>query len=133
MFQISRTIEFCYGHRLLDYQGKCKNLHGHNGKAVIVIEAGELDRQGMVLDFSEIKRVLAHWIDENLDHKMLLRRDDPAVAAMESLDTPMFLMDANPTAENIARLIFDVAVAEGLPVAKVKFWETPGCQATYCN
>ncbi len=133
MFQISRTIEFCYGHRLLDYPGKCKNLHGHNGKAIIVIEAGELDGQGMVLDFSEIKRVLANWIDENLDHKMLLRRDDPAVAALESLGEPMFLMDVNPTAENIARLIFDLSVAKGFPVAEVKFWETPGCQATYCN
>ena len=81
MFRVSRQIDFCYGHRLLNYDGKCKHLHGHNGRAVIVIEADELDDRGMVLDFSDIKRVVSTWIDENLDHRMILNHRDPAVAA----------------------------------------------------
>src|SRR5262245_31920288 len=52
MYLVARAISFCYGHRLLDYDGKCRHLHGHNGKAVITLEAGELDRLGMVVDFS---------------------------------------------------------------------------------
>ena len=55
MFQVTREIDFCYGHRLLNYEGKCKHLHGHNGRVVITLEASELDERGMVIDFSEIK------------------------------------------------------------------------------
>ncbi len=131
MFRVSREIDFCYGHRLLDYQGKCRFLHGHNGRAIITIEASGLDSQGMVLDFSEIKRVVSGWIDESLDHRMLLRRDDPAVPALQQLGEPLFLMDANPTAENIAKLIYDYAAAQGFPVVHVQLWETPHCSATY--
>jgi len=54
MFNVSREIDFCYGHRLLNYPGKCRHLHGHNGRAVITFAAAALDQRGMVLDFSEI-------------------------------------------------------------------------------
>src|SRR5580698_11456316 len=107
MYRVTQEIEFCYGHRLLNYDGKCKHLHGHNGQVVITLEAAELDERGMVLDFSDIKRVVSRWIDEKLDHQMILHRDDPAVPALKALGEPMFLLDVNPTAENIARLIFD--------------------------
>lgn len=131
MFRVSREIDFCYGHRLLDYQGKCQHLHGHNGKVCITIGTAGLDRQGMVMDFSEIKRVVSRWIDEQLDHRMLLRRDDPAVPLLEQLGEPVFLMDVNPTVENIAKLIFDYAAAQGFPVVEVRLWETVVCSATY--
>ena len=55
MFRVTREIEFCYGHRLLNYDGKCRYLHGHNGLAVIAIEGAELDHRGMLVDFSDIK------------------------------------------------------------------------------
>ena len=132
MFKVSRQIDFCYGHRLLDYQGKCRYLHGHNGKVLITIEASGLDERGMVLDFGEIKRVVSDWIDEHLDHRMILRRDDPAVAVLEKLGEPVFLLDVNPTAENIAKAIADFAMEQGFPVAEVRLWETPHCHATYC-
>lgn len=128
---VSRQIDFCYGHRLLNYEGKCRHLHGHNGRAVITIESPDRDERGMVLDFSDIKRAISQWIDENLDHRMILRRDDPAVAAFERLGEPLFLMDANPTAENIAQLIFEQVRHRGFPVVEVVLWETPNCFATY--
>jgi 6-pyruvoyltetrahydropterin/6-carboxytetrahydropterin synthase len=131
MFQVSREIDFCYGHRLLNYEGKCRHLHGHNGRAIITIEASQLDARGMVLDFSDIKDVVSRWIDEELDHRMLLRRDDPVVPLLEGLGEPMHLMDVNPTAENIARLIFDYTAARRFPVVEVRLWETPRCYATY--
>ena len=132
MFRVSREIDFCYGHRLLNYEGKCRHLHGHNGRVVITIEAAQLDPRGMVLDFSDIKDVVSRWIDGELDHRMLLRRDDPVVPLLESLGEPMHLMDVNPTAENIARLIFDYTAARRFPVVEVRLWETPRCYATYC-
>jgi 6-pyruvoyltetrahydropterin/6-carboxytetrahydropterin synthase len=131
MFRVTREIDFCYGHRLLDYEGKCRDLHGHNGRAVIAIEAPKLDHRGMVLDFSDIKRVVSHWIDQNLDHRMILHRDDPAREALEKLGEPMYLIDTNPTAENIAKLIFDYTQQQGFPVVEVHLWETPRCFATY--
>ncbi len=131
MFRVSREIDFCYGHRLLNYDGKCKYLHGHNGRAVIVIEAAELDSRGMVMDFSDIKRVVSAWIDEHLDHRMLLHRDDPAVPILAKMGEPMHLMDVNPTAENIARLIYEVAASHQFPVVETRLWETPRCYATY--
>ncbi|MCH8044343.1 MAG: 6-carboxytetrahydropterin synthase QueD [Planctomycetes bacterium] len=131
MFQVTREIDFCYGHRLLNYEGKCKYLHGHNGRVVITIEAESLDDRGMVLDFSDIKRVVSTWIDENLDHRMLLNRDDPAIPMLEELGEPLFLFDANPTAENIARLIYEFTAAQDFPVVETRLWETPRCYATY--
>ncbi|MBN1395996.1 MAG: 6-carboxytetrahydropterin synthase [Pirellulales bacterium] len=131
MFTVSREIDFCYGHRLLNYAGKCRHLHGHNGRAVVSFAAERLDDRDMVLDFSEIKRVLNRWIDENLDHRMILQRTDPAVPALERLGEPLHLMDECPTAENIAKLIYDAAAANGFPVREVKLWETPQCCAGY--
>ena len=131
MFRVTRSIDFCYGHRLLNYDGKCKYLHGHNGRAEIVLVADELDELGMVLDFSEIKRVVNTWVDDNLDHRMILHRDDPAVTMLRELGEPMYLLDNNPTAENIARLIGEFAIENGYPVARVDLWETTKCYATY--
>ncbi len=132
MFSVSREIDFCYGHRLLNYPGKCRHLHGHNGRVIITIEASGLDDQGMVLDFSEIKRVVNRWIDENLDHRMILNRADPVAPLLQNMNEPLYLMDVNPTAENIARLIFEVAREKGFPVVDVRLWETPHCCARYC-
>lgn len=131
MFRVTRQIDFCYGHRLLNYEGKCRYLHGHNGRAVITIEAPQLDERGMVLDFSDIKNVVSRWIDDTLDHRMILHRDDPAVPALTELGEPMHLIDTNPTAENIARLIYQFAAEHGFPVSQVKLWETPNCFASY--
>jgi 6-pyruvoyltetrahydropterin/6-carboxytetrahydropterin synthase len=131
MFSVSREIQFCYGHRLLNYPGKCRNLHGHNGRAIITFDASALDDRGMVIDFSEIKRAVSGWIDEHLDHRMILNRTDPVVPVLQGMGEPMFLMDVNPTAENLARQIFEVAREQGLPVVDVRLWETPQCCARY--
>jgi 6-pyruvoyltetrahydropterin/6-carboxytetrahydropterin synthase len=131
MFRVSREIDFCYGHRLLNYDGKCKYLHGHNGRAIITIQSATLDERGMVMDFSEIKDVVSTWIDEKLDHRMLLHRNDPVVPLLEKMGEPLYLMDENPTAENIARLIFDFTASRGFPIVECQLWETPRCFATY--
>jgi len=131
MFSVTREISFCYGHRLLNYDGKCRYLHGHNGKAVVTFETPDLDGQGMVLDFNTIKQTVSQWIDDNLDHRMILSREDPAADALRELGEPVYLIDANPTAENIARLIADAALAAGCPVVEVQLWETSQCCGTY--
>jgi 6-pyruvoyltetrahydropterin/6-carboxytetrahydropterin synthase len=131
MHRVSREISFCYGHRLLSYDGKCRFLHGHNGTAVLTLEAAQLDRLGMVMDFTRIKRVVGGWIDEALDHKMLLHKEDPVLPLLQQLGEPVFVMDVNPTAENIAHLIYDYAAGQGFPVVEVQLWETSTCYASY--
>ena len=133
MFRVTQEIDFCYGHRLLNYDGRCRNLHGHNGRAVIVLEGKELDERGMLIDFSDIKRSLRVWIDSELDHRMILNRADPAVPMLKELGEPLFLIDCNPTAENIAKLIYDKAVSSGFPVVEVSLWETARAHATYAG
>jgi 6-pyruvoyltetrahydropterin/6-carboxytetrahydropterin synthase len=131
MYQVTREIDFCYGHRLLNYDGKCKYLHGHNGRAIITIESDQLDERGMVLDFSDIKRVVSSWIDNTLDHRMILNREDPVIDMLQEMGEPLYVIDSNPTAENIARLIYEFTVDHGFPVTSVQLWETPHCYATY--
>lgn len=133
MYRVTRELHFCYGHRLLDYDGKCRHLHGHNGRAVITLEADKLDPLGMVVDFTRLKQTVGGWIDTALDHKMLLHKDDPALPFLREQGEPVFVMDANPTAENIARLIFEQTAQLGFPVVEVRLWETENCYATYAG
>src|ERR1044071_5912734 len=131
MYSVTKRIEFCYGHRLLDYDGICKHPHGHNAVAEIEITSGTLDGRNMVCDFSDIKRIVKGWIDRELDHKMILRQDDPLVAPLRALGEPMYLLESNPTVERIARLIFEQGRALGVPIVAVRVWETPTSVATY--
>jgi 6-pyruvoyltetrahydropterin/6-carboxytetrahydropterin synthase len=133
MYRVTREIPFCYGHRLLNYAGKCRHLHGHNGRAVIALEGPRLDALGMLVDFGEIKEKVQRWIDENLDHNMLLSRHDPLLPLLQQRGERVFVMEENPTAENIARLIYEHAHEQGLPVVEVTVWETENCHASYSN
>lgn len=131
MYSVTKRIDFCYGHRLLDYDGVCKHPHGHNAVAEIEIRTDALDARNMVADFNDIKQVVKGWIDRELDHKMILRHDDPLATALRSLGEPVYLLDSNPTVERIARLVFDVSREQGLAVMRVTVWETPTSWATY--
>jgi 6-pyruvoyltetrahydropterin/6-carboxytetrahydropterin synthase len=131
MYLVTKRIEFCYGHRLLDYDGVCKHPHGHNAVAEIDVRTDELDRRNMVADFSDIKRLVKGWIDRELDHKMILRQDDPLVAPLRELGEPMYLLESNPTVERIARLIFEKTHELGFHVVTVRVWETPSSFAAY--
>ena len=85
MFIIKKEVTFAAAHKLnLDYESKCTNLHGHEWKAYISLSAKELDKNGMVIDFTEVKR----FINKNLDHKYLNE-----------------ILPFNPTAENIANAV----------------------------
>ncbi len=130
MYSVTKRLDFCYGHRLLDYDGICKHPHGHNAVAEVEL-VSSLDGREMVCDFSDIKRVVKGWIDREIDHKMILRRDDPLVLPLQALNEPMFLVDSNPTVEQIAKLIFNYTRDQGFQVVRVTVWETPSSFASY--
>ena len=133
MYRVTKIISFCYGHRLLKYQGKCKFLHGHNGRAEIMLERQQLDPRGMIVDFGDVKNIVGTFIDSQLDHKMLLCERDPLAAVLKEKGEPYFMMKENPTAENIAKLIYDFAKDKKLPVKSVKLWENETCFAIYAG
>ena len=131
MFKVTKEIDFCYGHRLLNYAGKCRYLHGHNGRVEIDLVGEELDARGMLHDFGDLKAVIKSWLDQELDHRMILHRNDPLVPILQNGGEPLFLLDDNPTAENLAKLIYKRALAFNLPVVEVRLWETPTSMAAY--
>lgn len=131
MFTIVKQLDFAYGHRLLNYDGKCRHLHGHNGKVEIVLAGEELDERGMVVDFGDVKRAMKAWIDEHFDHRMLLNKEDPLIPLLQEQGEPLYLMDGNPTAEGIARQLHSVAREFDFPVQEIRFWESPTSLAVY--
>jgi len=130
-YQVTKTMEFSYGHRLLNHDGKCRYLHGHNGIVELDVDAERLDSMGMVIDFTRINEIVKTWVDENLDHRMLLSKEDPMLKPMQDAGEPVYVMDKNPTAENIAALIWDAAHRAGLDVSEVRVWETSTSRAAY--
>ncbi len=92
MYELRVRGEFEAAHQLVGYEGKCRRLHGHNWTVEAVVKGRELDRLGMVLDFKVLKAALTSVLDE-FDHMYL--NDLEPFASM------------NPTAENLARLIFE--------------------------
>lgn len=131
MFRITKELAFCFGHRLMNYDGKCRQLHGHNAKAVVTLQSDGLDELGMVSDFSALRRHIGDWVDRTLDHRMVLHKDDPLVTLLRQAGDPVVTLDEHPTTENIAKFIFEYVEREGYPVVEVTLWETPTSYATY--
>lgn len=137
--QVVRRIHFSAGHRLVGHEGACAYLHGHN-YVVFIHATGELDSVGRVIDFSVLKHRVGGWILEHWDHGFIVASHD--VDARRALDAftsgglpqKTFVLDCNPTAENMARhLACDVAprVLEGtgVRVVKIVLEETENCFA----
>ena len=130
-YRVTKELRFCYGHRLLNYDGKCKHLHGHNARVLITMQGDRLDDLGMVVDFSTLKKVVGGWLDDTFDHVMLLHKDDPIIPELERLGERFLSVEFNPTAEQIVKMIFNYAKGERFPVVEVTLWETETSFATY--
>jgi 6-pyruvoyltetrahydropterin/6-carboxytetrahydropterin synthase len=85
----------------------------------------------MVCDFSDIGDYVKAWINTELDHNMLMYKEDPLLAALQQAGERVYVMRDNPTAENIAKLIFDYVAAAGFPVVEVALHETASAIASY--
>ena len=133
MYTIKKQIHFCYGHRLLNYDGPCKNLHGHNAIVQFELSSDQCNSTGMVQDFSEIKQIMEKWIIQNLDHRMLLCKNDPYIPLLQQRKEPIVILQSNPTAETLAKLLYHQAHKLNLSVSKVTVWETSSSCASYSD
>jgi 6-pyruvoyltetrahydropterin/6-carboxytetrahydropterin synthase len=131
MYTITKEVYFCYGHRLMHHKGKCRHLHGHSVKAAISIAADELNNQGMVCDFADIRSVVEVFIDQQLDHNLLLHKDDPLIPALQQHNERYWALDEHPTAEVLSKLIYRHLKQVGFDVLKVELWETASACASY--
>ena len=131
MFVITRQFTFCYGHRLINHAGKCANLHGHNGTVRIELRNDQLNTQGMVADFIDVKNTIGEWIETTLDHRLILNSADPLVTILREHGEVVLTLAVEPTAENLAKMIYEKAEEFGLPVYSVSVWETEKCGAEY--
>ena len=132
-----RRVQFCAGHRVMNHESKCRNLHGHNYVVFFHARAKELDNLGRVIDFSVLKEKLGGWVDECWDHGFIYFEQD---MILEKMLTKMFHEDkiklyslpTNPTAENMASyLLHDVGPRvlnnTDVELFKVVLWETENC------
>lgn len=131
MFEIVQRIEWIYGHRLRAHAGPCSRLHGHNGVIEMVLASERLDEMGFVRDFGEIERLVRADLEENLDHRMLLEERDPAIPHLEAAGEVFVALPFHPTAENLARMLFERYSSRGVPLVEVRLIEKPGSLARY--
>lgn len=137
---ISRKGNFDSGHRVMNERMKCFNIHGHTYLYELTFEFNEMEEIGYAIDFKEIKRVGCQWIDDLMDHGMILNpKDTKLIETTVEYGTKMWLMSlngegeyCNPSVENIAKEIFlamEVLFAgyEDLSIHKVTIYETPNC------
>jgi len=131
MYIITKEVYFCYGHRLMNHPGKCRNLHGHSVKASISIKQKQLNEQAMVCDFSDVKECVEAFINQHLDHNFLLYKDDPIIPALTANNERFMTLDEHPTAEVLSKMIYQHLQGEGFAVDQVVLWETTSASACY--
>ena len=131
-YRVKKEFSFDSAHRLVNgYSGKCSNLHGHTWKVRIESQAKELDQFGFVRDFSDFKP-LKDWIDAELDHATIISVSDVEVAKLlQATRQKYFIVHANPTSENLCKLIFDKALELHLMPSAVEIDETCTSHARY--
>jgi 6-pyruvoyltetrahydropterin/6-carboxytetrahydropterin synthase len=137
--QITRRLEFDAGHRIPNHNSQCKHLHGHRYTIEItlsgdVITKEGVSEQGMVMDFSDVKRIAKEYVVDAWDHAFLVYRGDTVV--LEFLNSlpghKTVVMEVIPTAENLAKVAFDLLknayheiYANHLKLERVRLYETP--------
>lgn len=141
--QITRRLEFDAGHRIPNHKGQCRHLHGHRYVLEItlsgdVIRGSDVAADGMLMDFSEIKRIANEYLIERWDHAFFVYREDHVVADFLSTlpDHRTVVLDVTPTVENLARVAFDTldplygdVYGNHLRLEKIRLYETPNCWA----
>jgi len=110
---VRRAFEFEAAHRLPEHPGKCRRLHGHSYRLVVAVDGRVDPSTGMVIDFSELKRVVADRVVDRLDH----------ACANDLID--------NPTAEVMASWIWNELRAELPGLVEIELFETRNCSVVY--
>ena len=116
MFEVKVETSFSSAHHLLNYKGKCENLHGHNWKVEVTARGNELDKSNILIDFKVLKKTVNEIIDY-LDHKDLNELKE--------------FENESPSSEFIAKYIYYKVKETIKEVCRVDVWETATSRASY--
>lgn len=120
MYRLTIKTGFAAAHNLINYQGDCENLHGHNWKVEVTVTAQELDQAGLAIDFKVLKKETNTLLDE-LDHKYVNQH--------------AYFKELSPSSENIARFLYQRLSQQlnngNIVVEKVGVWESDNACAEY--
>lgn len=135
MNSITRSFEIDAGHRLMNHESKCRNVHGHRYRFEVTIQAEELDANGRVLDFGVFKEAIGGWLDQQFDHGFIVQDGDPLIPHLQELGMKTTVLDCPPSIENLVKVVFDESTRMlailGMEVTHVRGFETPNCWADY--
>ncbi len=131
--KIAKEFRWEMGHRLPFHKGKCKNLHGHSYKMLVEFE-GELNNDGMVMDYYDVKNLIAPLVEE-LDHSVMVKDDDTElINALKSINSRMNIVPFHTTAENICFYFLEkikkLNTNKNLKKVRVWVYETENTYAT---
>jgi len=112
MYRIEKRFTFPMGHRLSKHKGRCFSLHGHNFTVLVGVKAKRLDDNDMVIDFSDLKRIVMNRLDQ-LDHCMMLNVTDQEFAdKFKEMGMRVITVNHDPTAEKLSQnLYWSIGVA----------------------
>lgn len=116
MFEIKAESNFSAAHHLLNYEGKCENMHGHNWKVEITAKGNSLDKSNIMIDFKFLKSELNKTL-ELIDHK--------------DLNELEYFNGESPSSEMIAKFIYENVKKKISCIYSVAVWETPTSCAVY--
>ena len=107
MLTMTKRLEFDAGHRLMNHESKCANVHGHRYAVDVTLElTGALDGAGRIVDFGDVKRVFGGWLDDNLDHACIVNQaDGPLRAYLTGAQSKAFVFPSESSAENLAMFL----------------------------
>jgi 6-pyruvoyltetrahydropterin/6-carboxytetrahydropterin synthase len=126
---IYKEVQIDASHRLLHYQGKCANLHGHRWKIEVWVEGEPNSRTNILIDYNTIKEIVGKY-----DHQTILNAEDPMVPYIEKFQ-PVITTPGDPTSELLALLIRQELYAyckiHGIDVdiPRIRVWESPNSYA----
>lgn len=120
MYRLTIKTGFAAAHNLINYQGDCENLHGHNWKVEVTVTAAELDKAGLAIDFKVLKRETNSLLDE-LDHKYINQHP--------------YFKELSPSSENISRYLYHELSSRlnngNVTVERIGVWESDNACAEY--
>ena len=119
MYRLSMYDYFSSAHQIKGYRGKCEAIHGHNWKVEVEVEGETLNDIGLLMDFTDLKKLLKSVIDP-LDHVLLNEVDG--------------FRDQNPSSELIARHVYNHLkdiLPDGIDIVNVTVWESESAKAIY--
>ncbi len=139
--RVTKEFGFESAHALWNYDGKCKNIHGHSYKLMITVLGETITdssniKLGMVIDFGDLKQIVNQHIVSVFDHALILNTKAPKTGfnSIPEMFDRMLIVDYQPTCENMvadfARIIAK-ELPQGVALFSIRLYETPTSYAEW--